>query len=1611
MSDSYPRPSVDEVRKTFLSHYAYYGGIKGEIITQQLRAETATAQQYAGRVELELLQNALDACDTSVWIGTPHILGQPCLVVGNDGAPVSVDSSYNYESVTSGSVRKDFHALCSLFTSNKTADQQIGNKGVGFRSVFSVADTVQVWSRAEAGWWGMELQYRLRRSGVIERRGLDPALQRGAEVLLGSKESLPPRGEEWPSFYFPQPLWSDDPPISADGLVTLVIVRLRKEAVQGVSDGVAALRGRRLHFVGLRDTKPGVGRSRQGITVRVEGATGDFSLPTWPVETTPWSLRFWPPGGNFQHPKLEELRKASAAAGVDLARPGAAVSIPSESELGRLDGESEGDGWRGSIHAYLATDVPSPVAADVHADFGLGLDRKNLELKSATPLGKYNKALVELSAEIYAWSVLEAFGLGEDELVAFAEWRHLSEVVGKAGQRSGERSDVWRLLSPSTDERDQVFRGAMERILFTEEAEWDQEAAFSRWSRLAARFFNTPRPIAAFKEFWSATERWRNLAAGKRVTRAKQYGIALALCDALRTARARVVPLADDDRKAVQRGVPLPTSLGSGQTGAQDRVFLRRSEGESIPFPQAVLQRGRSITTFEALELVHKESQFTDSGKRRPTAIADLDRWELLEELRQLPTKGGPAPGSIAATDQLELIQFGARLFATRLGKQDPPALQRDRFRTPGWRVTGGDDQQRAGRAIATLYLPVSGGGFAPARQLCRSDVDVELLEDLPLAGTSLDEFLCFLGVAPGDGPVILEGGVDGVVPPANLPPPLCDPGAGETPLLRLAGRGGGTLDLRVIRTAWKIWLGAVVMSEEQAAPSNQKAGRRSAVRDQLTTDAWYPVNEVDGARPPVGLSSPPDRLSPSALVVAPSNEDRRYKLLWRGPKGKDEEILRPLGALPSLSNEDLALEGGRHAWSHLDQLAKLDLQVLQDEPDARAALRALYPALLQAFVCSAPLEAVPPLLVYAPAASDVPLGERPLAWASAEDAWLCSEADRETVRRRFPALPILVAAPEWNRLRSRPALMRRMLQVEREIVKEPLEPGTPRIDGQIRAELDGALPGLFAMAEVKQLSAEGFDIDAAFERWRSVQLIEFKNLREVVKVTTRDGAALGVRATAPSPDGEVFAYRAVGRPADESPNQILFARPLGSVSVPLHLFAEALAAAVMNVTVAGLWGHALLDYPDRLRWEALLARNEAAGLALAHKRRQRGPLTDVEEQQLRAGLHSSLLAVGCELAEPGLDMLRLLHLGPADLRVLPSASVHPTETMVRESLGKVPVPAEAFRPTFHCFDANRLSWDRWRTPRRELIVAFAKSDAVGAPEDVDAESLESFAEGRCARVAFTPEGVALDWLREWKEDLSHHDLERATEPKVVFAPVNAVPNPASGWRARRLKARGGSATSFDTPPENHWDEKARRQRARGRAAEDALVGCICRETTDVISLAGDAAWKALAAVRPDGRRARARWRVAREAFEQVEGSESAGVSKRAEKLQAALHVSTYSGNAGYDILGLRLIDGLPVAHRYEVKGIEAGNSARVFLSRNELAVWNSCAPRGGKQGTWRLVAVDQGGHASDLTALLDPLSEVPVLGQLLEVGFQVDTVMLVAEREAKSDQASADAS
>lgn len=111
----------------------------GDSYYQQIaNAAEHVSAEYQGRFLIELIQNANDQAVLQGLTGSVVTIlrTESLIAVGNSGQPFDAAK---------------IDAITSLFKSDKHADECIGNKGIGFKAVFQVADSAEVFSSAGGG--------------------------------------------------------------------------------------------------------------------------------------------------------------------------------------------------------------------------------------------------------------------------------------------------------------------------------------------------------------------------------------------------------------------------------------------------------------------------------------------------------------------------------------------------------------------------------------------------------------------------------------------------------------------------------------------------------------------------------------------------------------------------------------------------------------------------------------------------------------------------------------------------------------------------------------------------------------------------------------------------------------------------------------------------------------------------------------------------------------------------------------------------------------------------------------------------------------------------------------------------------------------------------------------------------------------------------------------------------------------------------------------------------------------------------------------------------------------------------------------------------------------
>lgn len=660
-------------------HVEYYRKLEINTREQQLRREASAVSDYRGRVLLELLQNAIDRAESRIVIR----LEGDRLLVGNDNADKHLTIEELPEDAKDGRLqRSDFHALCSSDTSNKLAYECIGNKGIGFKSVFRHTRSVDVWSRRDGTgpWWGFRLRHPFtdnHAKAIADVAPPSPLFGGWRELWSGIARRLD--GLAAPSFYFPEPLDPRHAPALHPEMVTVVVLHCADRGE--IARQLEQLQTTRLHFISVRYP------DKTGIVIDLDGSPGSISFhqgwsaaPPMPLELLELIPRADDEGLDFTEAHPPKLQLAFPPEGVD---------VPN---------------WKPHFYCFFPTKLASGFHTDIHADFVLDQNRNWLEFRP----GSYNLALLKLVPQLL-----------DDTFVA----------------RLHCRVDAWRFLTPNSRDCEELVK-AMRTHLFGDH--FDQTERWRALCELAFDYWESRggAPPIFYKDFWKMVEAW-GTHRGKRTNWDKFREQILSPLDA--GARKRqalpIVPLcgAPAAKGDDVWSHPDPIASVARPRGERRRVLLKgtRTDRNQVDIPTPEVLRARVAVTWS----------FPLANSKWWAGIEPFD-WNALV----LASRGwitGPLPtggarwspddpsyvqtllkrlNSISEAERKKLLEFWyAMALETPVAREPPLARLLARA---GDRIRG-DKLDRSKpprlRAEAAIPLPVLGNGWLPACRVSRS--------------------------------------------------------------------------------------------------------------------------------------------------------------------------------------------------------------------------------------------------------------------------------------------------------------------------------------------------------------------------------------------------------------------------------------------------------------------------------------------------------------------------------------------------------------------------------------------------------------------------------------------------------------------------------------------------------------------------------------------------------------------------------------------------------------------------------------------------------------------------------------------------------------------------
>jgi hypothetical protein len=337
-----------------------------DTVDGHLNHEQAVTNDYLGRVLYELLQNAVDRAEKHIWINVDR--SRKSLIVANDG------ESFGYVK-REGEPRSDFAALCAIDTSNKAMGKSIGNKGVGFKSVWSIGNSVQIRTRSAAiGAWGFRLRWPFNADHLSNWN--DQTLATDIEQSLKAAKLEQKHRGCAPSFYFPEyiesPSWTHP-----DAVTAIELENLNEDALDILEGLVDELVSRPLIFVS--DIRIGVELT---LSVQSTHLEQNLSKPLF-IESSRW-LRL----DVDVAAKETELASALNKLGVEFGRsPRLTLAFP-------IDAAAQAAS-AGLVHSYLPTNQATGSFIELHGDFYLEESRKSVDFRDI----HYNALLLDLAAD------------------------------------------------------------------------------------------------------------------------------------------------------------------------------------------------------------------------------------------------------------------------------------------------------------------------------------------------------------------------------------------------------------------------------------------------------------------------------------------------------------------------------------------------------------------------------------------------------------------------------------------------------------------------------------------------------------------------------------------------------------------------------------------------------------------------------------------------------------------------------------------------------------------------------------------------------------------------------------------------------------------------------------------------------------------------------------------------------------------------------------------------------------------------------------------------------------------------------------------------------------
>lgn len=674
------------VIQLFENHYDFHKDIGVDFVKSASGHTTQVSADYQGRVLYELLQNAFDRAKDKVLV---KVVGKS-LFVANDGKKFTFNSDHDYKKGgVEGEIfkRSDFHSLCSISTSNKTASESIGNKGVGFKSVYALGRYADIHtkgvvssnSHTEEGSLSFRLFDIFDSVDDIPQGFDDNTKDHLIDTVKSIQREFPQRGV--PGYYFPLELDIDSDTIFRefdDEMVTVVEVPFdSKEEVEELIDQI-----RKIHFefVSLKYS------NEFDIKFEANGLT--FTKTSFSKDNTLFYA-------NLNLDKIEPLAKK---AGVKIEDFKVAIKFKNTPN--------------GLFYNYLPTAKESPFKyVDFHADFHTTVDRKNINFEG-NKIGAYNRALLDACIELY-FLVLRSYTANPHSIEMKVECINDPEI--------SLDNFLWKWDYIELYESKLIYDKS--RCLFVvhdyiDQYNIDNNKHYTNFvlllSSIAYRFFENIQEDEIHRVFFKNSVGFIHSFTcdyKTRYSRAEEFK--KELFNEIKRLNARVVP-----------------NINLLETS---EVLYRKKENKGIKLPDILPIK---ITDFEILDEFVKDV----------LGVKDYSQPnEILKHFKQCSFSGAISDENITELEQKQILKCCYELFLT---KDEVEYLSSHRY-TKAYNTNLRETNRTLNQSnfnISTLFLKLENGRYKPAQLCVKSELDLDFLDFIER--TDLDNWLRYLGVS-----------------------------------------------------------------------------------------------------------------------------------------------------------------------------------------------------------------------------------------------------------------------------------------------------------------------------------------------------------------------------------------------------------------------------------------------------------------------------------------------------------------------------------------------------------------------------------------------------------------------------------------------------------------------------------------------------------------------------------------------------------------------------------------------------------------------------------------------------------------------------------------------